>query len=316
MGKIVTNGQLASTQSNVRRQFLTDFDRQKAVMSWREIATVVPSTTATEEQSWMGSTPTMKDTTKGKVEMGGVSPYDYSLTNRTWQSGISFDRSWWEDDKMSHASLIISSLAEEAAANRGRQILGLFESGGLAYDGTAYFANTRVQGSSANIDNKIAESVTDTGALTIAEVHAIINATIVQMGAFQDDKGVIQGRMPDTFVVPLSLYTSFYQGLASNNQQGSVPGVPPSNPTGMLQVGGYRLLLNHQLSSAVKLYALSTGGTMKPFVFQERQQPQVDGITNVESREWMIERSIPYVATDRFEVGYGDPRNAVEVTIS
>ena len=316
MGKIVTNGQLATTLLNVQSKFLNDFDSLMAVQGWRDLVTVLPSNTATEQLAWFGKTPQMADVTKTKVSIGGASPYSYSLTSRTWQAGISFEREWWEDDKLGFSGPLIAALSEEAVANRGRQVFGLLTSGGLAYDGTAFFSDSRTQGDSGTIDNNIGYTAASATTLTQAEVSGVVKLAQQTMAAFKDDKGNVQAKYPDTFVVPVSLYHDFWQGLATANQMGSIAAIPPTPSSGMVMVGGYKLCVNHVSSSASVVYALRTMGTIKPFVFLERQTPAVDGITNVNSKEWMIDREIPYVATDRFEVGYGDPRDALKITIS
>jgi phage major head subunit gpT-like protein len=315
----VNNGQLASTLSNVQKKFVTEFNRLDPLQGYQNLITILPSDTETEEMAWYGSTPLMQDVTKGQVEFGGAEAYSYSLTSRTFQAGMSFKREWWEDDKLKFAPALIAGMAEEAQANRGREVVDLFTAGGAkgqAFDGTAFFDATRTQGESAAINNQMSHNMTLTTTLDVAEVHTVVDAALVRMAGFEDDKGNLQGKMPDTFIVPTSHFSGFWRGLASGDQSGSVPGMPPAVTSGMVQVGGYNLLVVPTLAATDTIYAARLAGAMKPFVLLERSKPEVEGITRTDSDWWLIKRRIPYIATDRFEVGFGDFRSMIEITIT
>lgn len=314
---IVTNGQLATTLKNVQRKFLNDFRALDAVQGWRELVTVIPSATETEELSWFGDVPQMADVTNDELELGGASAYDYALTNSVYQTGIKFKREWWEDDKLQHGNVLIQRLAARTQQHRGKRALELFADNGNAFDGTAFFDDSRTQGDSGTIDNNISYNAIATTTLTQGEVAGIVEASFAQMSAFADDKGEVLGMTPDLFVVPRQLYVSFYQGLAAGlSGSGQAAPIPPASPRGVVQVGPYKMMLNYLHDTQTEIYALHTQAEVKPFVMIERQQPTVGGITDTSSDWWLIKRQIPYIAHDRFKFGYGDPRTAIQITVT
>ena len=180
MGKIVRSGQLATTLSNVQRKYLTDFKAADAVAGYNHLTTTLKSKTKTEQLAWFGKTPKMKDVTNDVVEIGGASAYDYSLTSTTRQAGMSFEREWWEDDNLGFGQPLLAGMVEETVRYRGDEVLSMLTSGGLAFDGVAFFDGSRTQGDSGTIDNQIDVIGTSATTRTIAEVHFLIQSALNQ----------------------------------------------------------------------------------------------------------------------------------------
>jgi phage major head subunit gpT-like protein len=92
----------------------------------------------------------------------------------------------------------IKQLAQRAIDHMGKLVFDLLDTGeaALAYDGIAMFAETRVIGGSANIDNLLAGSYSGSA----DEIRAAVAAGVVAMRNFQDDRGVPMNLCPDTIV--------------------------------------------------------------------------------------------------------------------
>jgi len=313
---IVTNGQLATTLKTVQKKFVNDFDKGIKLQSWDSYVTTVPVTSESVDLSWFGATPVMVDTTDGVVSFAGAQDYDYNLKPRFWQAGLQFKRSWWEKDQLGHAKTLVSRFAQRALRNRGKEILNLASANGNAFDGTAFFANTRVQGASGNIDNTLTVSAAAPTAPTPAEIATGLSAAFVRMAAFADDKGEVLGLNFDTFLVPTQLWIPMYQGLAVGLGNSTDAPLPPVPSEGSVKVGPYTMILNYITSDADKVIALHTTDEVKPFVIAEAAKPYMTGQTTKDIDWWEVKRAVPYVVTDEFTTGYGDPRTALELTFA
>lgn len=305
---IVTSDFLNNVLTNYRVLFGDSFAAAQNLQPWREIAMATNSTKDIESYNWLGTPPVMVDVTKGELQIEGAYPFQYNLQNRTFKSAVEVKRASFEDDTYGLISTHVRQLGQEAARYPGQLLFQLFISGGLAFDGTAFFADTRVIGRSANIDN----IQTGTGT-TVAQFQADLGTNRGVMRKFQDDQGRPMNLVANTIVVPPELEQVAFQALNAN--QGSVlnPAIP-ATADGSFQGSGYLVMVNPYLTDANDWYLMCRGGEVRPFIFQERIAPSLEGITNPNSDEGVIRDRFIYSARTRFEVGYGDPRYAIRIT--
>lgn len=305
---VVTSDFLAGVLTNFRVGFSQAFDAAANLQPWREIAMEVQSTGDIESHNWLGTVPQMVDVTRGELQVEGLYSFQYNLQNRTFKSAIEVQRKVFEDDKLGTVQPRLAQLGLEAARHPGQLLFQLFTSGGLAFDGTAFFADTRVIGRSANIDNQLA----GTG-VTVAAFQADLAAARAQMRLFQDDQGRPMNLVGNTIVVPPALEQSAFQALNANQGSITQPAIP-ATADGSFQASGYLVMVNPFLTDANDWYLLHRNGQFRPFVFQTRIAPSLEGITNPNSDEGILRDRFIYTARARYEVGYGDPRYAVKTT--
>lgn len=307
---IINSDFLAGVLTNFRSLFATQFEAADSGAFWREIAMEIESTTDTESHNWLGTPPAMQDVTQRDLIVEGLHSFNYSIANKEWKNGIEVKRSTFEDDKLNLIRPRLDQLALEAASHPGRLVMALAVTNGLAYDGTAFFADTRVIGRSANIDNQIAGGSDPT---VVANFQLQLAAASAQMFLFQDDQGRPMGLVGNVIMVPAALRQVAYQALNAN--QGSITQpVLPASLDGVVRASGYTIVANPFLTDANDWYLLHAGGALKPFIFQSRLKPALEGITTPTSESGVIHSRYIYTARYRGEVGYGDPRYAVKVT--
>lgn len=305
---IVQSDFLNYVLSGYQRLFDGTFDAAKNLQPWREIAMMKNSSGDLESYNWLGSPPVMVDVTRGELQIEGAYPYQYLLTNKTYKSAVEVKRSMFEDDRFGMVSDEISQLGFEAARHPGQLIFQLFTSGGLAFDGTAFFADTRVLGRSANIDNIQAGTGT-----SIAQFQADLGTCRGVMRKYQDDQGRPMNLVPNTIVVPAELEQVAFQALNAN--QGSInQQAIPATADGSFTAGGYLVMVNPYLTDVNDWYLLCRNGQFKPFIYQERIAPSLEGITSPNTDEGVIRDRFIYSVRARYEVGYGDPRYAIRIT--
>ena len=305
---VVNSDVLAAILTNYRTLFATDFAAAVKAQVWTEVAMEIPSTTLTESYNWFGTPPKMEDVTHGEPTLAGLHAYNYSITNNLYKAAIEVARSMIEDDKLGMVMPRVRQLGPEAARHPGELIYSLLESNGNAYDDTAFFADTRVIGESANIDNLIAMG----SSATVAEVQAALSAARAAMRKFQDDRGRPMNLTPNLIMVPPEMEQLMWQALNANQGTITQP-VIPASAQGAWSVAGFRVLVNPFLTSTVDWYVFHIAGALKPFVFQNRIRPALEGITTPNSESGVIRDKFVYSVRARYNVGYGDPRYAIKL---
>jgi phage major head subunit gpT-like protein len=307
---IVTSDFLNNVLTSYQLLFEGEFAAARNLQPWRDIAMTKQSRRDIESYNWLGTPPVMVDVTKGEVQIEGAHPFQYNIQNRTFKSVVEVKRAAFEDDTYGLISTEVQQLGEEAARHPGQLLFGLFISGGLAFDGLAFFADTRVIGRSANVDNIIAGGSDPTVA---ANFQLQLAAARAQMRLFQDDQGRPMNLVANTIVIPAGLEQAVFQALNAN--QGSIlnPAIP-ATADGSFQASGYLVMVNPYLTDANDWYLMCRNGAIRPFIYQERIAPALEGITTPNSDEGLIRDRFLYAVRARYEVGYGDPRYAIRIT--
>lgn len=305
---VVNSDVLAAILTNYRTLFATDFAAAMKAQPWREVAMEIPSTSLTESYNWLGTPPKMEDVTHGEPTLSGLHSFNFSITNNIYKAAVEVERSMIEDDKLGMVMPRVRQLGPEAARHPGELIFSLLEDNGNAFDDTAFFADTRVIGESANVDNLIAMA----SSATVTEVQAALSAARAKMRKFQDDRGRPMNLTPNYIMVPPEMEQLMWQALNANQGTITQP-VIPASAQGAWSVAGFRVLVNPFLTSTVDWYVFHVAGALKPFVFQNRVAPALEGITTPNSESGVIRDKFVYSVRARYNVGYGDPRYAVKL---
>ena len=85
-------------------------------------------------------------------------------------------------------------------------------------------------------------------------------------------------------------------------------------PNGVFNASGYKIYRNPYLTDVDDWYLLHISPGAKPFIFQSRQAPTLEGLTDPRSESGIIRREFLYSVYARYDVGYGDPRYAIRTT--
>lgn len=308
---IITQDLLESVRTNFRAIFKGELDRTTAIQGWQNLVSEVPSDAEQNTYDWFGAVPKMENVTHRQASRRGLNRYSFTLVNEEWQSVIEVQRAALERDRLGQIVPRIRSMASEAARHPGELIMNLFETPGNAFDGAAFFGNTRVIGDSANIDN----IVTGTGT-TVAQFQADLASARGAMRSYQDDQGVPMGLIGNAIVVPGALEGVAYQALSTAQAGDGInqKTLPADFGNGGV-FAGYRLWVNPYLSSVNDWYLLHLGAgeAEKPFVLQMEKRPELTGETDPNSAHVIDRRTFLYSAYGRYNAGVTDPRFAVKV---
>lgn len=305
---VVTSDFLAGVLTNFRATFQDSFDAARNLAAWPKIAMEVQSNGLVENHSWLGTVPQMVDVTRGDSQMEGLFSFNYALTNRTWKAQIEVERAVFEDDQIGMLTPRLRQLGEEGVRHPGQLILQLFETNGNAFDGAAFFADTRVIGRSANIDN----IQTQTG-VTIANIQTDLAVVRARLRTFQDDQGRPMNNVLNTIICNPDIEQTMYQAL-SIGFPAAAPTASNIQPAGdLVTVNGYTIITNPYITTAGDWYGCAVTPSMKPFIYQSRVAPTLEDQT-LGSEDAVKRDRFVYGVRARYEVGYGDPRYAIRVT--
>ena len=123
-----------------------------------QMATVVPSTTGTEEYSWLGQMPGMREWIGERV-VHGIEAHGYSLKNKSFESTIAVPKTAIEDDTFGTFTPLMSEMGRAAAAHPDELTFGLLKDGVTVkcYDGKPFFASNHpvknVNGKQESVSN-------------------------------------------------------------------------------------------------------------------------------------------------------------------
>ena len=308
---VVTSDYLGGVLTNFRATFQDSFDSARNLAPWRDISIEIQSKSLIENHSWLGTVPQMVDVTRGDIQLEGLFPFNYTITNNIYKAAIEIERAIFEDDQIGTLVPRIRQLGEEAARHPGQLILQLPVINGLAFDGVAFFADTRTIGRAdpAVMDNSLAQT-----GVTIANIQTDIGLVRKALRLFQDDQGRPMNNVLNVIMCDPTIEQAMYQAL-SIQFPAAAPTAANIIPAGatVTTVNGYKLITNPYITNANEWYGFAITPTMRPFIYQTRVAPSLENLAANSPNAVLSDRFI-YSVRARYNVGYGDPRYAVRVT--
>lgn len=108
---------------------------------YAQIATVVPSTTGSEEYDWMGELPNMREWIGDRV-VHGISNHGYTVKNKPFELTVGVPRPKIEDDQHGIYAPMMAEMGRSSAAQPDQLVFDLLSRGRseLCYDGKPFFA--------------------------------------------------------------------------------------------------------------------------------------------------------------------------------
>jgi phage major head subunit gpT-like protein len=304
---IVTSDFLAALYTSYKAIFVNEFAAALGAVDYKKITTLFPSNTLIESYSWLGTVPAMREWVDERVPKGLLSG-DFSITNKHYEASISVDRDTLEDDRYNMIKPRIQQLAQEAARHPDELTFALINAGatGLAYDGTEFFADTRVIGASGNIDNIAAGAY----AATSAKIRTGLGVAGALMRLFQDDNARPMNLVGDTILCAPAMEDAILLALLPD-VAGTV--LPISRKIKEVIVSPF---LTSGATAGHDYYLICNNHPLKPFFFQSRKTPEFVSQDNPAGGVAFSRNLFQYGVDARYNVGYGDPRYAVQIDCS
>lgn len=260
------------------------------------LATTMPSTSASEKYGFLGDFPGVKEWLGDKIA-GELKDYDFEITNKDWYDAIEIDRNEIDDDQLGRIKPRVEGLADSVRRYKGELIADLIANGttGLAYDAAAFFADR-----TAPNDNLLA----GTG-VTLATIKADIYSARAAMMKFVSDTGRVMALPMNVIVCPAELEGIMLEAAMSPvNAGGAGYGVYNPAASWITQV-----IVNPKLSDADDWYGFCSTMRLKPFIFQNRKEPELVLDDTMVKRN----RKLVYSGEMRGNAGYSFFQMAVKV---
>lgn len=135
---IITNSSLNSLFTGFKAVFQKG--QVKANPSWQQIATEVPSSTASNTYGWLGQFPAFREWIGERV-LKDISAHGYVVQNKAYESSIVVPRDDIEDDQYGVFGTLFEEMGRAAAMHPDELVFNLLKTGtsALCYDGQNFF---------------------------------------------------------------------------------------------------------------------------------------------------------------------------------
>ncbi|WNJ87111.1 Mu-like prophage major head subunit gpT family protein [Pseudomonas canadensis] len=143
--------------------FKAEFQNAQAATptDWQRIATLVPSSSASNTYGWLGQFPTFREWIGDRV-LKNMAAHGYSITNKKFESSIGVPRDAIEDDEIGVYKPLFQEMGRASTAHPDELVFGLLKQGlaTLCYDGQNFFdvdhpvyPNTDGTGTAVSVSN-------------------------------------------------------------------------------------------------------------------------------------------------------------------
>ncbi len=152
---LVNNATLTALNTAVKKTFQKGLDSVEP--KYQQIATVVPSSTASNTYHWLGEMPQMREWVGERV-IKDITTHNYSITNKLYESTIGVKRTDIEDDNLGTLTPLAESHGRRAKMHPDELVFDALKDGEnqLCYDGQNFF----------DTDHPVYENHDGTGKLT------------------------------------------------------------------------------------------------------------------------------------------------------
>lgn len=136
---VVTNPLIAALRTGYSKIFQDALT--SAPSHWNRVATLVPSTNASNTFGWLGQFPGLQEWAGSRV-LKSIKEHGYTLTNKKFESTVGIPRTAVEDDQLGVYAPLFAEMGNAAATHPDTLVFGLLKSGHteLCYDGKPFFA--------------------------------------------------------------------------------------------------------------------------------------------------------------------------------
>lgn len=233
---------------------------------------------------------------EGERRIINAKSYRYALDNESYELTLEVDRDDIEDDNIGVYNMTVDDMGQQARLWPDDLVFAAILAGGTetSYDGAAFFSNSHSLGSST-IDNLIAST-----ALTPDNFAAVRAAMMEYAG---EDGESLRVR-PDVLLVPPALEVKARKIVQASTVVES--GAAVDNVLrGLCEVVVAPQLSASAGGSDTTWYLLDTSRPIKPFIFQQRQAPEMVSLTSPTDEHVLMHNKFLYGVKARGAAGYG-----------
>lgn len=274
----------------IYKSFKTIFNQAFAAAKpmYERVATVVPSSTKSEEYKWLGKLPRMREWIGERV-IQNLGAHSYTIKNKDWESTVGVDRNDIEDDTIGVYRPLIEAMGQSANTHPDDLVFSLYHMGFVekCYDGQPFFADEHQDADEAVQSNKSTKKLSP-------ESYAAGRAAMMSL---KDEKGESLNVVPNLLVVS-----------PANEGMGRKILIAENTANGETNIwkGTAELWVLPQLASHPdEWFLLDTAKPIKPFIFQRRKPPEFVALDNPDDQNVFMKREYIYGTDSRDNAGFG-----------
>ena len=278
---------------------------------WPNHCKQLSSNTQVEPHAFPGFVPQPREFLNGR-EIQGLNDFTFNIENNEYELSIAINRKHFEDDQTGTIAERMREMAEVWGTFKDYLFAALMTNGAtagnVAFDGTIFYADTRVIGSSANIDNDHTSAATG-GTATVplaSELLAVLPTITSVMRKYQDDQGRPFNRLAAQkirFVIPPEYESAFRQTLRATTTTTGGENIW----AGLAEFDVLDYLA--PAAEATDMFVNLVGAERMPFVYQERTPLEVEILDSADSVA--LHNAVLILCRQRFVFAYGDPRRSM-----
>jgi phage major head subunit gpT-like protein len=137
---IITSAVLTALRTAFRDEFRTRMAELDAKGIWKILATVIPSSTASNTYGWLGAFPQMREWVGDRV-IKDIAESAYQIVKQKWEATLGVERAHIEDDNLGQYRVMAREMADEYERFMNRHLAALISGGftNLCFDGQPFF---------------------------------------------------------------------------------------------------------------------------------------------------------------------------------
>lgn len=288
------------TISNLFLSLKTTFNNafSAAPPTWQKIAMLVPSTSSTNDYSWLSKFPKMREWI-GEKTIKSLAGFNYSIRNKKFEATVAVSVDDIEDDQLGIYATQATAAGESAAQLPDDIIYDLankaFES--PCFDGQNFIDSdhpvTQEDGRIGSVSNK---GTAPLSIASLAAAQASLGVGELTMLEFKDDEGQPLNITPNVLLVPPALKAVANALMTTDRLEDGKP-----NPF----KGAFELVVSARLKSRTAWFLLDTSKPVKPFLYQLRKAPLFVQQTSMESDNVFLHDEFRFGVVARANGGYG-----------
>jgi phage major head subunit gpT-like protein len=289
----------------LRTEFMKSFENGENPADVMSMIMETQSTSSSEKYGWLGNVPQMSEW-KDSRKLSGLLDFDYTIANKHYEGTLQVDRNDIEDDQYGAIKVRIQDLTKRAKTHPRKLFFELLNAGttGLCFDGLPFFSTSHIY-FVGNTPQSNLHSGTKVGTYaTAAEFILDFNLARAKIETLVDEHGE-----------PFNEGELKYKVIASKAMQGvldTVFGADLINNTTNTMKGMAEYMTSSRLNGA-NWYIVETSGNIKPFVKQNRQEPQFAAL-EATSEGGFMRKMYSYGVDYRVGFGYGLWQKAIKIT--
>lgn len=311
-----TQAESTLLRRNVRAAFFNELEGPDLDLAGL-LATTISTEDPTEDYAWLGNVPAIREF-KGDRIVRSIPTEKVSLSDKTWEGTVGFDRHTIEDGKLGQVEMRIRDLAVRARQHKNRRMTDVMEAGAatVGYDGQYYFDSDHPSNKAggSNRSNLLTQSITAATRITAAEAEIAIAQFVEHFTLLLDDQGEPMGMTSSgmTIVCHATQWKGF--AIAAGLIDPGKFGADASAVSGAYQGLGATVLVNPYMTAEEIVYVFKADGVIKPFIFQDRLPIDLDD--NLDGDQFFRSNKAEFGTRARYEVGYGPWERSAHLTLS